>query len=1273
MSGGLFETEDDEGVIESQIGSLFGGGEPADVDNDHGGLFANGEVGDAIASFEVVAEAAKDAALAAQVAAETAETNAETAETNAAASATAAANSATSAATSATTATTQASTATTKASEASTSASTATTQAGIATTKAGEAATSATSAASSATSAASSATAAAASYDDFDDRYLGSKSSDPTVDNDGDALVAGALYFNSSSSAIKYYDGSSWNAITSYVSSDFTHDDLTGFVANEHIDWTIDQGAANIDSGNYVNTTYSVGDGGLTQKNFTTELNTKLSNIEASADVTGTTNVTAAGALMDSELTAIDHVKALNQSLVTTASPTFVTITANDLILDTGTGSSVFLQSGDGSNGYQLRANVSSVIDGGLLIEDLSGTNIARFDTSAVTIYEDLEVSGTVDGVDIASRDAVLTSTTTTANAAMPKSGGTFTGDVTLLNSGDGTAISPFLNLKRDSASPAAWDYLGSVRFLGEDGASAEIPYASLVGRIVDPTAGAEDGRIELWQRAAGTGTLTYVFDHDKFQLTNEQPLRWYDHGGTSYDVDLIPATPTATRTITLPDAAGTVALTSDINTTNVTAAGALMDSEVANLAQVKAFDASDYATAVQGSTADAAMPKAGGTFTGDVTVGADGAGHNVKFFGNTSGEYVEWDASYDTLYFPEGASLTLGGSNRNIGDLRLSSNGTDAYIQSIQANNLIIKNQKNDQDVIIQTDNGSGGAADYFRADGSTGESILYHYGTQKLATKSTGIDVTGNATIEGHFTATDGCTITTADNSTQLTLTSTDTDASEGPRLDLKRDSSSPADGDLIGTIRYLGEDDGSASHAFGEVQVKMTDVTDGTEDSEMRLMIRNNGNLRNAVKIGSTEVVFNAADDDVDFRVVSDLKSHALFVEGSSGNVGIGTSPTEQLDVSGNIKVSGTVDGVDIATRDAVLTSTTTTANAAMPQSGGTFSGNVDLNGTLDLDASPNGYLATFNQGMASATNQGISVSIPATAAHDANILRLNGDGADKFVVKSSGNVDVTGRLQVANGSTSSGYIDLLEDSDNGTNKIKLEAPQIIASDKTITLPDHTGTVGLHTDLVTGDLLHTIEVTSDVSDIEFGSTYITDDYETYDVVIHNWTTSRATNTYSALGVMFKIDGQYPQSSHGTTSTYPWAWYNSWSGQRENDSYESVNVSGVNYYQGNLLGWSTLLPFNSESRADFHVRLNSLRETSTDINPTFKTLYGRSTYGESYDGSLNKVMYTRGWQNSGLFNRGLADPIEAVKFRLINGYSTSGGTFKLYGLGKR
>ena len=136
--------------------------------------------------------AAQVALAAAQVAlAGTARTGAETAETNAAASETAAGTSETNAAASASTASTGATTATTKA---------------------GEASTSATNAATSATSAQASKDAALAALDSFDDRYLGQKSADPTVDNDGDALVSGALYFNTTDDIMKVYDGSLWVA-----------------------------------------------------------------------------------------------------------------------------------------------------------------------------------------------------------------------------------------------------------------------------------------------------------------------------------------------------------------------------------------------------------------------------------------------------------------------------------------------------------------------------------------------------------------------------------------------------------------------------------------------------------------------------------------------------------------------------------------------------------------------------------------------------------------------------------------------------------------------------------------------------------------------------------------------------------------------------------------------------------------------------------------------------------------------------------------------------
>jgi hypothetical protein len=127
---------------------------------------------------------------------------------NAATSATAASGSASSASTSATNAANSATAAATSATNAANSASTATTQATNASNSASAASTSATNAAASAAS-------AAASYDSFDDRYLGVKTSAPTLDNDGNALVAGALYYNSgavtpTNKGMWVYDGTVW-------------------------------------------------------------------------------------------------------------------------------------------------------------------------------------------------------------------------------------------------------------------------------------------------------------------------------------------------------------------------------------------------------------------------------------------------------------------------------------------------------------------------------------------------------------------------------------------------------------------------------------------------------------------------------------------------------------------------------------------------------------------------------------------------------------------------------------------------------------------------------------------------------------------------------------------------------------------------------------------------------------------------------------------------------------------------------------------------------
>ena len=118
------------------------------------------------------------------------------------------------------------------AASATTASSSASTSATNAANSATASANSATASANSATASANSATEAANSFDDFDDRYLGAKSSDPSVDNDGDALITGALYFDTTLGAMKVYTGSTWQTVTVSAANQANINTVAGISAN---------------------------------------------------------------------------------------------------------------------------------------------------------------------------------------------------------------------------------------------------------------------------------------------------------------------------------------------------------------------------------------------------------------------------------------------------------------------------------------------------------------------------------------------------------------------------------------------------------------------------------------------------------------------------------------------------------------------------------------------------------------------------------------------------------------------------------------------------------------------------------------------------------------------------------------------------------------------------------------------------------------------------------------------------------------------------------
>ena len=130
---------------------------------------------------------------------------------------------------------------------------------------------------------------------------------------------------------------------------------------------------------------------------------------------------------------------------------------------------------------------------------------------------------------------------------------------------------------------------------------------------------------------------------------------------------------------------------------------------------------------------------------------------------------------------------------------------------------------------------------------------------------------------------TINDGTTITTADNTTQLTLKSTDADGSSGPLLDLTRDSGSPADGDVTGIIRFRADNDAGEVTTTGQIVSLLNDASDGTEDGEIKIETTIAGSAQPRIDIIPSETVFNEGSVDVDLRVESNGNANALIVDG------------------------------------------------------------------------------------------------------------------------------------------------------------------------------------------------------------------------------------------------------------------------------------------------------------------------------------------------------------------------------------------------------
>ena len=490
---------------------------------------------------------------------------------------------------------------------------------------------------------------------------------------------------------------------------------------------------------------------------------TKLDGIEASADVTDTANVTAAGALMDSEVTNLAQVKAFDSSDYATAAQ--------------GTTADAALPKAGGQMTGNITFSGSQTVDGRDLSAD--GTKLDGIESNATadqtaaeirTLVESATDSNVFTDADHTKLNGIEASADVTDTTNVTAAGALMDSEVTNLAQVKAFDSSDYATAAQGSTADSAMQdlsddttpQLGGNLDLNSKAITGTGHLEPVAGTTYTPPSGAgsdtstdvalalrrddhivvgHNGYVRRLLHANSSGdihvghsTATGLLGNVKIYPGSGGSTEIY-HKGTNLKIDTTDAGIDVTGNIAVSGTVDGRDLATDgtkldgieagadvTDTTNVTAAGALMDSEVTNLSQVKAFNSSDYATAAQGTTADAAMPKAGGTFTGDVTF--TGANYNIVF-----------DKSDDALEFADNAKAVFGTG----GDLEIYHSGSHSIITDGGTGNLSL--QTNGGEIQIS----KGGSFEHMFRAIPDAQVELYYDNSKKLETASGGISVTG------------------------------------------------------------------------------------------------------------------------------------------------------------------------------------------------------------------------------------------------------------------------------------------------------------------------------------------------------------------------------------------------------------------------------------------------------------------------------------------------------------------------------------------------
>ena len=660
-----------------------------------------------------------------------------------------------------------------------------------------------------------------------------------------------------------------------------------------------------------------------------------------------------------------------------------------------------------------------------------------------VTIGNNLVVGGTVDGVDIAARDAVLTSTTTTANAALPKAGGAMTGAITTNSTFDGRDVSAdgtkldtvetnadvtdttnvtsagaamkANNLSDLPNKSTARTNLGvaigsnvqayssvlqntTASFLTADETKVDfitVTQAVDLDQMETDIAALENGMVYKGDWNAGSGSfpgggsaqtgwfyyvsgagtvngISFAVGDNIVATTDNASTSTYASNWSKHDqTDAVQAVVGLTGSVSKSGllSALNVEDGADVtDTANVTSAGALMDSEVTNLAQVKAFDSSDYATAAQGTTANNALPKAGGTMTGDVLYG-----DNVK-------------AKFGT------------GS-----DLQIYHDGSDSYIHDNGTGDLIIRGTTN---VLLQSTAGTT----YFKGTNGS-EARVYFNNHTKLATTNTGINVTGNVTVSGTVDGRDVATDGTKLDGIESGATADQTNAEIRAAVEAATDSNVFTDADhskLNGIEASADVTDTANVTSAGALMDSEVDADLKTFSLPANTTISAYGKTlvddANSATARSTLGLGTAA--------TTAASAYATAAQGTKADAAL---PKAGGAMTGAITTNSTFDGRDVATDGAKLDTIATNANNySFPYTVSSSAGNSTV-----VQRNSSGYIfANYINTTANDVTSGVT-KVMVETGNDNYIRHGSAAAVRSFINVADGATNVTNNNQLTNG--------------------------------------------------------------------------------------------------------------------------------------------------------------------------------------------------------------------------------------------------------------